>query len=257
MCPRVVGVGTMVCHCLLVETAAGLVLIDTGLGTGDRADGGKRLHPLFRVMMNPRLDAAGSAIAQVRALGLDPRDVRHIVVTHLDVDHAGGIGDFPWATLHVHALERAAATARRTFSERQRYIPAQFMRHERWHEVSDDGDDWFGLHAVRAIPELEDEVALVPLFGHTRGHTGVVVRAPGGWLLHAGDSYFHHTEVTATPDAPHALRLFQRLMEVDGPARRANRDRLRELALAHRDIQVFCAHDSTELERLAQAADPR
>lgn len=32
-------------------------------------------------------------------------DVRHIVLTHLDLDHAGGLPDFPHAKVHVHATE--------------------------------------------------------------------------------------------------------------------------------------------------------
>ena len=249
----------MVCHCLLVETDRGLVLIDTGLGTADLADRGKRLPAVFRALTRPRLDPAETALARVRALGFDPRDVRHIVVTHLDLDHAGGIGDFPWATVHVHATERAAADAPSSFSERRRYVRAQFAGHEHWSEVSGEGDDWLGLRAVRPLGELADEVALVPLYGHTRGHSGVALRrAGGGWLLHAGDAYFHHTEVTTTPRAPRALRLFQRLVEIDGPARHANQARLRELVASHADeVQVFCAHDPIELERMARAADPR
>ena len=65
------------------------------------------------------------------------------------------------------------------------------------HEVA--GDDWFGFDAVTA---LGDDVLLVPLRGHTRGHCGVAVRRPdGGWLLHAGDAYFHAGE-KHTPPSP-------------------------------------------------------
>jgi glyoxylase-like metal-dependent hydrolase (beta-lactamase superfamily II) len=55
------------------------------------------------------------------------------------------------------------------------------------HEV--EGQDWFGFGNVRA---LDDDLRMVPLHGHTRGHCGVAVRRPdGGWFLHAGDSYFY------------------------------------------------------------------
>jgi hypothetical protein len=85
----------------------------------------------------------------------------------------------------------------------------------------------------------------------------VAVRRGGGWLLHAGDAYFHHRELVSADGAPAALRWFQRVVEVDGPARRGNQDRLREL-VARRDegLEVFCAHDAHELDRLARAADP-
>src|SRR5262249_30927368 len=98
MCPRLVA--PMVCHCLLVETDDGLVLVDTGCGLADLADPRARLGWMFTNIVRPATDPSGTAVRQVEALGLKAADVRHIVVTHLDLDHAGGILDFPNATVH-------------------------------------------------------------------------------------------------------------------------------------------------------------
>ncbi|WP_223281445.1 MBL fold metallo-hydrolase [Streptomyces antnestii] len=46
-------------------------------------------------MARPVLDTGETAVRQVAALGYDIEDVRHIVLTHLDLDHAGGLRDFP------------------------------------------------------------------------------------------------------------------------------------------------------------------
>src|SRR3954471_1150500 len=87
--------GLMVAQCLLVETERdGLVLVDSGFGTRDLA-GHTGISRMFRTLVRPTLDPAEPAVAQVAALGFDPADVRHVVVTHLDLDHAGGIADFP------------------------------------------------------------------------------------------------------------------------------------------------------------------
>ena len=255
MSPPLLG-AAMVCHVLLVETAAGLVLVDTGLGTGDLADRGRRLPGLFRAAIRPALEPAETAVAQVRALGLDPREVRHIVVTHLDLDHAGGIGDFPWATVHLHRREREAARARATRLERRRYLPAQLDGHERWIEYDDrEGDEWMGLRAARPLSGLGDELALVPLHGHTRGHSAVAVRAAGGWLLHAGDAYFHREELARAGGGPLALRGFQRAVEVNRRERLDSQERLRALARDRSgEVRVFCSHDPSELAELAGLA---
>lgn len=248
------GRGLLVCHCLLLETPRdGLVLIDTGFSTAD-CDDPRRLSAPFRAVTGPRLAHAQTARAQVRALGLDPADVRHLIVTHLDLDHAGGIPDFPAATVHVHQRELAAARARATLGERQRYLPHQWQHHPRWDAVAERGDTWLGLPAVRRLDGLDADVAMVPLHGHTRGHSGVVVRTARGWLLHAGDAYFHHHELVAPISAPTGLRAFQTMMQIDGPARHAAQDALRRLHREHPEVTILSAHDPAELARARVAA---
>jgi glyoxylase-like metal-dependent hydrolase (beta-lactamase superfamily II) len=85
-------------HCLLLETRDSLVLIDTGYGLRDIAQPRSRLNPIFLALMKPELREEMSAVRQIEALGFRARDVRHIVLSHLDFDHAGGLDDFPDAT---------------------------------------------------------------------------------------------------------------------------------------------------------------
>jgi glyoxylase-like metal-dependent hydrolase (beta-lactamase superfamily II) len=85
----------------------------------------------------------------------------------------------------------------------------------------------------------------VPLVGHTLGHAGVAVRDGDRWLLHAGDAYFHHQELTGKK-APGVLEVFQEMRAMDRKERLANRARLAELH-AQGTVQIFCAHDPDEL----------
>lgn len=256
MCPGAGRVGLvpreLVAHCLLVETADGLVLVDTGLGVDDVEQGARRLGPA-PVLLGMRRTLSQTALHQLRALGHDPADVTDIVLTHLDFDHAGGLADFPRARVHVHARELHAAR-RPAVSERLRYAAVQWAHGPHWVEHAEGGDTWFGLESVRAIG---DEVVMVPLPGHTRGHAGVAVRRPGGgWLLHAGDAYFHAGDVRLPRQCPPGLRAFQRVMAVDNAARLGNLERLQQLRRDHAgDVTVFCAHDRTELEALRDATD--
>ena len=82
----------MVCHCVLLETDRdGLILIDTGIGTHDCTQANK--WPVgMRSVSRPRLDLNEPAAYQLKNLGFAASDVRHIIVTHLDLDHAGGLG---------------------------------------------------------------------------------------------------------------------------------------------------------------------
>lgn len=241
------GRAEMVCHCLLVEAPDRLVLVDTGLGTADLADPVGRLGWGFKTFTRPVLDPALTAVEQIRRLGFSPEDVRDIVLTHLDLDHAGGLSDFPHARAHVMMAEQEAAVLRTSLREKERYRKAHIDAWPTWSLYAPKGEPWFGFDAVRSLQGLPPEILLIPLTGHSRGHAGVAVEGEAGWLLHAGDAYFHRDEL-AGKAAPALLEGFQRLMAMDGAKRVHNRDRLVQLAREHAgEVKVFCAHDPVEL----------
>lgn len=239
----------MVCHCWLVESDDGLILVDTGVGTRDLADITGRMGRVFKHVVRPILDPESTAIAQIRKLGFDPADVRHIIPTHLDLDHAGGLPDFPDATVHVFEPEHRAAMNRATLPERERYRPQHWAHGPRWALRSEQGERWFGFDGVRAISGVDD-VLLIPLQGHTRGHCGIAVRAEDGWWLHAGDAYFFHGETRQPPSCTPGLKLFQRMVAIDNRRRLENQERLRELVRDHgSEVRVHCAHCPVEFEQ--------
>ncbi len=250
--------GCMVCHCLLVETSAGLVLVDSGFGLQDVARANERLGRAFVAISRPRLDPAETAAHQVERLGYRREDVRHVVLTHLDLDHAGGLSDFPQARVHLHRRELDAATRPASRKDTMRYRAAQWAHGPDWRPYEADGETWNGLSCVRPLDGVPDDVLLLPLDGHSRGHSGVAIRAAGpggdGWLVHAGDSYFHRDEIHARPPrCPRGLQLFQRFTQVDGQRRLDNQQRLRDLVDAHPSVTVFSAHDPVEYARLTAA----
>jgi glyoxylase-like metal-dependent hydrolase (beta-lactamase superfamily II) len=187
----------------------------------------------------------------VLRLGFRRADVRHVLPTHLDLDHAGGLPDFPDATVHIFRPEHDAAMSPRTTMEKNRYRPPHWAHGPKWKllDVEAGGDSWFGFDSVRAIGGTDDEVLLVPTIGHTRGHCAIAVRTPDKWLLHAGDAYFFHAEMDATrPRCTPGLAAFQRIAAMDNEVRIKNQQRLRELARDHgSEVRVFCAHSPEEL----------
>lgn len=247
----------MVCHCLLIETATSLVLVDTGLGLHDLASP-NRLSASMRTMLRPHLDREDAAIEHVRRLGYNPSDVRDIVLTHLDFDHAGGLSDFPKARVHLLQAEYAAAHRRDISLGRSRYRPVQWAHSPDWVLYPSSGDRWYEFEAVRNLAGLPPEVLLVPLVGYSPGHAGVAVKVDGKWQLHAGDAYFARSEIDPTaPSCPPGLALLQTMLQSDAEARLRNQTRLRELVRHHgSEIDVFCAHDAEEFARFASAQPP-
>jgi glyoxylase-like metal-dependent hydrolase (beta-lactamase superfamily II) len=212
--------------CLLVETDHGLVLVDTGLGREDyvhRPAILRAFQVVTRVPMNPE----EAAVRQVVRLGYRPEDVRHIVLTHMHFDHAGGLPDFPHASVHVHRREYAAFTG---FP--RRWLDLGYVRRHVAHQpevvlYDAGGERWFDFPAIR-LP-FDREMWLVELFGHTQGHCGVAVQTDSGWLFHVGGA----VPIGFTTDVPEWLARF-----VVGP----HAPRLRAFRAAHPEICMTTGH---------------
>jgi glyoxylase-like metal-dependent hydrolase (beta-lactamase superfamily II) len=241
----------LVCHCLLVETDRGLVLVDTGFGTRDVEHPYERLSPLFIYVNNIQFERRLTALEQLRMRGCSPRDVRHIVLTHLDFDHAGGLEDFPGATVHVLQEEADAARTRHGFIGKRRYRPEQWDEVRNWRFYGRGGERWFGFDAVRDLDGLPPEILMIPLPGHTSGHAGVAIETAEGWLLDAGDVYFYRHEMDPEPSRTPGVAAYERLMAVNIEEHFHNQDRVRRLANDQdARMRIFCSHDPVELEAL-------
>lgn len=241
----------LVCHCLLIETDRdGLVLVDTGFGREDVRQPEKRLSGFFRVMNNIQRREALTARSRIEALGFRAEDVRHIILTHLDFDHAGGLTDFPGARIHLLQTEIDTAQQRHSWLARERYRPGQWSGISGWTGYKPQGEKWYGFEAVTALQGLPPEILLVPLAGHTQGHAGIAVSQPNGWLLHGGDAWFYRGEMDRQkPHCTPGLRFYQWMMAMDNGTRHRTQQQLRELfGRYHQEITFFCSHDAKELQ---------
>jgi len=215
--------------CLLIESNDGLVLVDTGLGTRDYVDAPGILK-IFKVVTIVPLDPEEAAIRQVVKLGYRPEDVRHIVLSHMHFDHAGGLPDFPWAKVHVHQREYEVFSSGRIrhwldFGYNRRILDQRpdIVRYV------ETGERWYDFDAIR-LP-FEPEMYLLPLFGHTAGHCGVAVKDGPGWLMYVADA------ASFTEEVPDWMVKF-----VLGP----HQPRLRAFDQAHPEVRMTTGHMELE-----------
>lgn len=240
--------GRLVCHCLLVEANVGLVLVDTGLGLTYIANPKKQVGRFTAFVLSTPLDPAETAVKQTAQLGFPPDNVQHIILTHLDLDHAGGLPDFPNAKVHVLAQEHEAAMNPPTSLERSRYITDHWAHGPKWAIHQPHGEKWYDFDNVQ---EILPEILLVPIIGHTRGHCGVAVKTSQGWVLHCGDAYTNRAEIEFGPErCPAGAKMHRRITAVDRDTNSRWPEKLRALVRNHsNEVSIFCSHDPVEFSR--------
>lgn len=239
----------LVCHVLLLETDNGLVLVDTGYGLADIADPRRRIGPM-RHLLKPAFDPDETAARHLERLGFRRDDVRHIVVTHFDLDHIGGLADFPAAQVHVTSAEVDGAIRSPSWRERLRYRAIQWEHRPHIVEHRADGESWRGFAAAKELSAVSPGVVLIPMPGHTRGHACVAVDAGDHWVLHCGDAFYHRGEIDRRTTVPRSLKFQEWVTAIDFAQLSDNQARIAELfARGEPDLLIVCAHDAAQLPR--------
>jgi len=163
--------------------------------------------------------------ARLRAQGIEPSSIRTVVLTHLHVDHASAVSEFPGAAFVVSKAEWEDATSG-LVPILKYYRPQQFDHALDFRTVDYEADSVNSFSTFGRSFDLfgDGSVVLVSTPGHSAGHQSVVLRTGAGTLLVAGDAIF--LEGQLEPGADLAARARDR----------HNYERsIRELALFHRE----------------------
>jgi glyoxylase-like metal-dependent hydrolase (beta-lactamase superfamily II) len=244
----------IVCHVLLVETDGGLVLVDSGFGLRDCADPSR--IGVTRHLLRPRFDPEETAARQIQRMGFEIADVRHIVTTHFDIDHIGGLADFPDARIHVTAAEVAGAMTSPDRVERFRYRPVQWAHGPDIVTHDPDGESWRGFPAAKELDEIAPGIVLISLPGHSRGHACVAVDAGHRWVLHCGDAFYYRGTLDGHSPVPLAIRVSEAMVAHDSKKLRENQARLAQLhERRDPDLLIVSAHDPTLLAEAVATSD--
>ena len=101
------GYGDRGRHVSTTEIAPGIVEIDTLLGGWEKVTAGYLVHGDAPVLVETGSQSSVRVLLDaLDALGVSPDALAGVAVTHIHLDHAGGVGDvaraFPAATVYVH-----------------------------------------------------------------------------------------------------------------------------------------------------------
>jgi N-acyl homoserine lactone hydrolase len=176
---------------LIRHPSAGPILVDTGLHPSIASGGSENFGGLANRFGRPSLEPGEDVPSQLRAKGIEARQVPTVVMTHLHLDHSSAISEFPDSTIVVSAAEWQDA-AHGSKPSLNGYRRAHFDLAFEYRSVDFDGEavnsyasfgrtfDLFGDGSVR--------LAFTP--GHSAGHCSVICRLAGDDFVIGGDAVY-------------------------------------------------------------------
>jgi N-acyl homoserine lactone hydrolase len=176
---------------LLEHPGVGTMLVDTGFHASVAVDPKQNLGRFGAFLSRSvRMDPEDAVAAQLRRRDIDPADVRVVLITHLHLDHASAMSEFPQATFLIAREEWEAATDGQPW--RHGYVPRQFDHAFDYRLVDFDAEEADSFSSFgRGFDVFGDgSVRVVYTPGHTLGHMSVVVRTKGREILLAGDAVY-------------------------------------------------------------------
>lgn len=134
-----------------------------------------------------------SARAQLLTLGLQPRDIKHVIVSHFHADHVGGLKDFPHSRIICsrNALEDSRSRSKLGLLRRGMLpglVPEDVGARARFVDTFEDA----ALPPLGATHDLFGDglLRLVPLPGHAKNQMGLLVHTRAGEILLASDGCY-------------------------------------------------------------------
>jgi glyoxylase-like metal-dependent hydrolase (beta-lactamase superfamily II) len=228
-------------HVWVIEHEEGLILVDTGETARVHERGyHPRWHPFYRRAARFFVSPEEELGPQLRAKGIATRDVRHVVLTHLHTDHAGGLCHVVGSRVWVSRAEfdRAAGLGGRVLG----YLP------HRWPKFWQPEFVQLERRLIGAFEEAmpltrRGDVLIIPTPGHTPHHVSVLVCGDPSYLLAGDTSYTEELLVAGRVDG------------VSPDPRVTRRTNERILALAReRPLVYLPSHDPQSAARLIDRA---
>ena len=179
-----------------IEHRDGVILVDAGASAANKNL--PRWHPYFRNAVRFDIEPDEEAGPQLRAIGIRSGDVRRVVLTHLHIDHDGGLGAFPTSEVLVSPgeLRRASGIAGRL----RGYLPQRWPKHFDPKPLALDGGA-YGPFARSKRLTGDGAIVAVATPGHTPDHFSVIVEDGDKTVFIAGDaSYSEATMLAGTID---------------------------------------------------------
>ena len=183
--------------CYVIEHPDGLIVVDTGIS--ENANEPILFPPYMPLVQRAarfKISKEEEIGTQMIARGLNPHDVRYVILTHLHQDHDGGLHHFPDAEFIVSHKEWDAASG--LVGRLSGYL------NHCWFDGFSPTIIDFADEPIGAFPQsysLLPDVILVPTYGHSTGHLSLIYQQEDQTFVFAGDmAYTDHALYNRTLD---------------------------------------------------------
>lgn len=172
----------------VIEHPEGIIVVDTG-ETARTAEKSyfPRWHPYFRLSARLYVCPDDEIGPQLRRLGIAPRDVRWVVLTHMHTDHAGGLAHFPASEILITRGEYQAAKG--IVGRIQGYLPNRWPTWLQPHLI-DFAQRPVGSFTASFPLTRSEDIILLSTPGHTPHHMSVLVQDGDLSYILAGDTSY-------------------------------------------------------------------
>lgn len=207
----------------LIDTGSEYILYDTGCHP-DANNGHWPPHhaKIFRF----KATAEQQLLNRLAQIGVKPEDIRKVVLSHMHLDHMGGVGLFPEA-------EVWAPEADYVYAQTLVHLTTDVLAHKGYirSELDTPVKQYY---LVKEDFELVPGIDVINLPGHTPGLLGLVVKLDGGAVILPQDSI--NAEWNYLPASRPSPNMF------DEEAYYASIEKVRALQKKY-NARIFYAHD--------------
>ena len=240
--------------CFLIEDTHGLTLIDTGFGRMTLKNPADFPGRFYSMVLSLQMKAGEDALSRIEALGYKAGDVKDIILTHLHIDHVGGIPDFPDANIHT-TREEYAAMKERTDKMLSFYHSGAFQHGPKWIIHKLKKEERFGFSSSLDVFG-DGKIILVATPGHTSGHISVIISMQNRTVLHLGDAAMYEDHFMNPAVSSVGTKIFRWMSNTASGVEKETRGILVDILRNHPYMTTICSHDSWAFERLSRYPDP-
>lgn len=201
----------------VIEHDEGMIVVDTG-ETARTAEPGyfPRWQPYYKIAVRFQVLPEQEIGIQLKQMGIQPKDIKKVILTHMHTDHAGGLHHFPESKIHMYMPEYQRTRGFR--GKVDGYLP---HRMPNWLSPIpiEFNNGTMGSFDKSWNVTSKGDVKVVPTHGHTPAHVSVIYKMEDIHYFLAGDTSYSEQNLLGkiadgvSPDPNQAINTMQTILD--------------------------------------------